>query len=127
MYSEQIDKVISILKSNNVSMNHGMTDDEIIKAQNFHNITFPPDLKELLRTVVPVENAPKLVPLYSHRYIPSIPSEPNNPVYSVWQTDIIYCGVNIWNWFEVEFNNQKRGNMEFAEIKEVPFWGEIVS
>ena len=39
--------------------------------------------------------APKLDPIYSHRYIPAEPHENGNPVYSVYQTDIIYYGT-IW-------------------------------
>jgi len=37
-----------------------------------------------------VGNAPRLVPIYSHRYIPAEPNKAGNPVFSVHQTDIIY-------------------------------------
>jgi len=37
-----------------------------------------------------VEAAPKLIPIRGHRYLPAEPAEPGNPVFSVYQTDIIY-------------------------------------
>lgn len=36
------------------------------------------------------ETYPILIPIYSHRYISSLPNEIDNPVFSVHQTDIIY-------------------------------------
>jgi hypothetical protein len=36
--------------------------------------------------------APKLIPLYSHRYLPAEPVSAGNPVLSVYQADIIYYG-----------------------------------
>ena len=35
---------------------------------------------------------PKLIPIYSHRYIPMEPMESGNPIFSVHQMDIIYYG-----------------------------------
>jgi hypothetical protein len=37
-----------------------------------------------------VAAAPRLIPVYSHRMMPSEPHLPGNPVFSVHQTDIIY-------------------------------------
>ena len=36
-----------------------------------------------------IEKAPKLIPIYSHRYIPEKPHQSGNPIFSVYQTDII--------------------------------------
>src|SRR5688572_24312832 len=44
--------------------------------------------------------APKLIPIYSHRFIPAEPLLAGNPVLSVYQTDIISYGKNLWNYFE---------------------------
>jgi hypothetical protein len=47
---------------------------------------------------------PKLVPVYSHRYIPNEPFEDWNPVFSVHQMDIIYYGYDLPTYFANEFN-----------------------
>ena len=39
--------------------------------------------------------APRLIPVNGHRFIPDRPHEPGNPVFSVWQTDIIYYGFDL--------------------------------
>src|SRR6476646_2094859 len=46
--------------------------------------------KEILRSVV--SRAPKLIPLVGHRYLPEEPREQGNPVFSVYQSDVIYYG-----------------------------------
>ncbi|MGL4612216.1 MAG: SMI1/KNR4 family protein [Trueperaceae bacterium] len=46
------------------------------------------DALEVARTAI--SNAPKLIPIYGHRYLPSPPTDAGNPVLSVYQTDIIY-------------------------------------
>ena len=69
-----------------------------------------------------------LIPICGHRYIPSNPCEAGNPVYSVYQTDIIYYGKDIWDYFEIEFCGKSQQAIEFGEIKkDIPFWGELVS
>ena len=50
-----------------------------------------------------VSRAPTLIPIYSHRYIPDEPSLPGNPIYSVYQTDIIYYGLNLPAYLHAEF------------------------
>ena len=46
---------------------------------------------------------PKLIPIYSHRYIPTKPCLSGNPVFSVYQTDIIYYGYDLAQYFAHEF------------------------
>ena len=50
-----------------------------------------------------VSAAPKLIPIYSHRYIPDDPQRSGNPVFSVWQTDIIYYGYDLPCYLQREF------------------------
>lgn len=47
--------------------------------------------------------APTLIPIYGHRYIPDKPSQAGNPVFSVYQTDIIYYGFDLLDYFSREF------------------------
>lgn len=66
-------------------------------------------------------NIPKLIPIFSHRYIVS-GKDVNYPIISVHQTDIIYYGSNLLEYFENEFN--KTNNL--TNIKEIPFWSTII-
>ena len=63
----------------------------------------------------------KLIPIYSHRYLPEMPFEEGNPVFSVYQTDIIYYGDSLVNYFHHEFMRERK----LAEnIKYIPFWSD---
>ena len=185
MYHEEIKQVLKILRANGYKTKKGMSESEINAAQNFYDIVFPPDLKKLLMSFIPIgecffdwndyspesvdknkyrlkwpiegilfdvehndlwlkawgkkpkhlhaqiyfvreylERVPKLIPIYAHRCISSIPNEEGNPVYSVYQTDIVYYGKDIWDYFEVEFNGKDQ--IEFDKIKPIPFWHDLI-
>jgi len=160
----------------------GYTEDQLDDIQSQFDLTFPPDLSELLLTKRPPEfyhwieqkeeiskmlnwpgegvlfdveenglwwpewdecpqkkedrakviasvisKAPKLIPLYSHRYIPEEPSEGGNPVYSIYQSDVIYYGRNLSNYLLNEFGyGAQKGENELLPIKEIPFWHHMV-
>src|ERR1700678_800430 len=56
----------------------------------------PIDLENALATArEAVSVAPKLAPIYKHRYLPSEPQSAGNPVLSVYQTDVICYGVDL--------------------------------
>lgn len=69
---------------------------------------------------------PKLIPIYAHRYIPEVPREAGNPVFSVYQTDIIYYGENLESYFEIEFGQKSHNSIDYSAIKVIKFWGEFV-
>ena len=71
-----------------------------------------------------IDAAPKLIPIYAHRYIPASPHERDNPVFSVYQTDIIYYGRNLWNYFENEFRYyfQTPFRPTNEPYKQIEFW-----
>jgi len=50
---------------------------------------------------------PKLLPLHSHRYLAAEPALPDNPVFSIVQTDIIYYGANLAHYLLNEFVAQE--------------------
>lgn len=50
-----------------------------------------------------VADAPKLIPIYIHRYLPDRPHAAGNPVLSVYQTDIIHYGADLSDYFRREF------------------------
>ena len=72
-----------------------------------------------------VAEAPQLVPLFGHRYLPAEPYEPGNPVFSVYQTDIIHYGSDLRSWLAVEFGGAAAGAAAAAP-RHIPFWSELV-
>lgn len=50
-----------------------------------------------------VARAPLLIPICGHRYIPANPPEAGNPVFSVYQTDIIYYGAELIDYLQNEY------------------------
>ena len=77
------------------------------------------DAKALVEDLV--SQAPKLIPIYSHRMMPDRPHGPGNPVLSVHQTDIIYYGFDLDDYLRHEFNLPDRKPWP-SEIRAVEFW-----
>ncbi|WP_128101513.1 SMI1/KNR4 family protein [Paenibacillus sp. DCT19] len=180
--------IVERLKKHNILLDSGLSQYEIAKIENTFNIQFPPDLSELLRSVLPISKGfinwrdstegnvnsifdrlnwplegmlfdvehnsfwydgwgvrpidlneakelckfkylevPTLIPIYSHRYVPANPLECGNPIFSVHQTDIIYYGENIEEYFKVEFKDKSYNKMNYEKIKYITFWSEIVT
>lgn len=71
-----------------------------------------------------VANAPKLIPVYGHRMIPDRPVLAGNPVFSVHQTDIIYYGCDLRDYFIHEFfSNSQSGVWPIADsVRLIEFW-----
>jgi hypothetical protein len=68
--------------------------------------------------------APKLIPLFGHRYIAEEPCEPGNPVLSIYQTDVICYGANLEDWLRRE-----RGGWStrpWPPVKTIRFWSEAL-
>lgn len=72
-----------------------------------------------------LKNAPGLLPVYSHRYIPMI-SDNDPPVFSICGTDIIYYGENLEDYFNIEFGTKSQSSIKLQKIVPVPFWSEIM-
>jgi len=72
------------------------------------------------------ETYPKLIPIYSHRYIPESPNESGNPIFSVYQMDIIYFGTNLENYLIHEFKIKPFKNSDRHSYKRIDFWSSIV-
>ena len=77
------------------------------------------DAKEIARHYI--RQAPKLIPVYSHRMMPETPHLAGNPVLSVYQTDIIYYGFDLDDYFRHEFGLPKRKPWP-SEIRPIAFW-----
>lgn len=73
-------------------------------------------------------DAPKLIPIYAHRFIPSSPNEEGNPIFSVHQTDIIHYGYDLISYFANEFFLILPEDIILAqEPKFIPFWSEVMN
>lgn len=70
-----------------------------------------------------VAAAPRLIPVYSHRYIPETPSEAGNPVFSVYQTNIIVYGDTLERYISNEFGFG--GFVPSVGTKYIPFWSDL--
>ena len=75
-----------------------------------------------------VDAAPTLIPIYSHRYLPDRPSIEGNPVFSVYQTDIIYYGSNLLNYFQNEFQSHFGvANYHISDSpRRIEFWSDLI-
>lgn len=71
------------------------------------------------------DNAPMLIPVYGHRYIPVIEGVDDPPVISVVGSDIIYYGCNLVDYLRREFLG-KKGAIERENITRIPFWSDII-
>jgi hypothetical protein len=68
-----------------------------------------------------VLGAPRLIPIFAHRYMPDDPHSCGNPVLSVYQTDVIYYGFDLTDYFHHEFDLP--GRQPWPEsVRAVPFW-----
>jgi hypothetical protein len=80
---------------------------------------------ELARAAVAA--APRLIPVYSHRFLPAEPLESGNPVLSVYQTDIIYYGRDLRSYFAHEFGGRNYIESTISEPRQIRFWSVLVS
>ncbi|ENX34605.1 hypothetical protein F889_01893 [Acinetobacter colistiniresistens] len=70
---------------------------------------------------------PMMIPIYSHRYIPVVPYEAENPIFSIMQTDIIYYGTDLINYFCNEFSlNKNIFDKQRENHKHIKFWSQLV-
>ena len=69
-------------------------------------------------------NWPRLIPVFSHRYISSEPCAPGNPVYSVYQTDIIFYGANLTDYLCNEFSGKQM--QVDGHVKEIEPWHTVI-
>lgn len=71
-----------------------------------------------------VRLAPFLVPVFAHRFIPATPLRAGNPIFSVYQTDIIYYGTDIMSYLDAEFGVPNPGPLP-EEPREIAFWSAL--
>lgn len=72
-----------------------------------------------------VRGAPKLIPIFSHRYMANV-QIPENPVFSVSGTDIICYAKNLESYLEIEFKLKRQENIWINELPHIPFWSDLL-
>jgi hypothetical protein len=76
-------------------------------------------LRDLLR------RAPQLIPIVHHRYLPAMPNQAGNPVFSVYQADIIHYGADLGDYIARE--EEGFGSRPWPKtLREIDFWSEMV-
>ncbi|MGD1956697.1 MAG: hypothetical protein ACFBZ9_15975 [Sphingomonadales bacterium] len=67
---------------------------------------------------------PPLLPIYGHRFLPARPTLPDNPVFSIKQTDIIYYGANLAEYLVNEFVVYSFYR-ESKPIRQIEVWSDL--
>ena len=71
------------------------------------------------------KNAPKIIPVYSHRFMPGINDDNDPPVLSIHYGDIVYYGRNLQEYLLHEFCGVDIPKY-ISEYKNVPFWTDMM-
>jgi hypothetical protein len=69
---------------------------------------------------------PQMVPVYGHRYVPAGRGLSGHPVLSMWQTDIIYYGLDLADYIDSEFGRPSSGEALREPHAPVEFWRDLV-
>ena len=72
-----------------------------------------------------VKAAPRLVPIYAHRYMPLCPLS-HYPILSIHGLDVIYYAKNLEDYFEREFGSKTRDTLPDSAIEKIPFWTDLM-
>lgn len=85
-----------------------------------------PDAYAIARAAVSA--APRLIPVCSHRFLPDRPCEAGNPIFSVYQTYIIYYGSDLFDYFCNEFGYYfgRAGYTFDGRARQIEFWSDLV-
>jgi hypothetical protein len=73
---------------------------------------------------VHLARVPRLVPVYSHRYLPASPANAPAPVLSVHQTDVTYYGNDLADYVAHEFRVAAVSTVAAPAIH-IPFWSDL--
>lgn len=84
----------------------------------------PSDAKEReRRSRLQLAGVPRLVPLFGHRCLAVDPAYRPSPVFSVYQTDVVFYGDNLLDWVADEFKASPPHPS--SPRTRVPFWSDL--
>jgi hypothetical protein len=90
----------------------------------------PDDAPAALRTARRMlANVPSMIPVYGHRYLPAGRGTSGHPVLSMWQTDIIYYGLDLADYIDREFGDVRpgQGPKTWNPQATVGFWRDLLN
>ncbi|MBJ2156642.1 hypothetical protein [Variovorax sp. IB41] len=91
----------------------------------------PADLEQAIRHMRAVlAQAPKLIQIFAHRYMPDQPSSSGNPVFSVvYPTDIICYAANLEEYLMKEFVEHTSDDVvaSCGPTRRIDFWSSLVA
>lgn len=86
----------------------------------------PDDNNEKSKCIILLlEKAPKLIPIYKHRYMASQYNS-SNPIFSMYGLDIIFYGENLEQYFDIELRYKKHSDINYNNIRKINFWSDIL-
>lgn len=68
--------------------------------------------------------APRLIPLYAHRFLPELPHLAGNPVFSMHGFDTVCYGATLMEYFGNEFGRPHRHRIA-GPIRNITFWSDL--
>jgi hypothetical protein len=71
------------------------------------------------------ETWPKLLPICRHRFLPAEPCRSGNPVFSIWQTDVIYYGSDLGHYLLNEFVDRDHALHTSPEVRRIDVWSDL--
>ena len=84
------------------------------------------DAKQVAREYL--QTAPKLVPFHDYNYLPTEPDLVGNPMFSVVDSDTVYCGFDFANYLHHAFNIDLPSWAAWEKPNwYIPFWEDIVA
>ena len=88
----------------------------------------PDDISEALSTARQhLARAPKMIPVYEHRYLPAGRGTSGHPVLSIYQTDIIIYGTDLADYVTNEFSGSGAfTSKDWTRPPMVAFWSEFL-
>jgi hypothetical protein len=92
----------------------------------------PADMSTALRTARQhLGRAPKMIPVWGHRYLPAGRGTYGHPVLSIYQTDIIMFGTDLAEYIAIEFHRRSMipdltPPPGWTEPPMVPFWSDFL-
>lgn len=86
--------------------------------------------ERVARATRAVAEAPVLIPVSGHRYLPAEPEEAGNPVFSVYQTDLIVYGHDLRAYLRSELcesvEARERAMASALPARRIRFWSELL-
>jgi hypothetical protein len=88
----------------------------------------PVELSQALSTARRhLAQAPTMIPVYAHRYLPAGRGTHGHPVLSIYQTDIIIYGTDLADYMDQEFSSTGLSiDVNRIPSRLVPFWGDFL-